>query len=235
MKNKTKTIEVNNIPVEVRWKNIKNVHLTIYRQDASVHISAPRRMTEDSLQEFIISKIEWINKHISIINSQPNQQKKEYLTGEIHYLKGLPYKLNVIYIKSTPKVEIQDNEFINLYVRQGTSCEKREAILRSWYKEELILTLKPLIEKWEKTLNVKINSFDIKRMKTIWGSCNIRKKHIRFNLELIKKQPHCIDYVVAHELTHLIERLHNERFKSILTTHLPSWRETKNELNKFAG
>lgn len=226
-------ITVNNIPVEVEWKQIKNIHLTVYPPDARVHISAPVNMQPDSIRLYIISKLEWIHKRMEMIRSQARQSEREYVSGENHYFKGIRYRLNVVYHQAPPFIKIAGTQFINLYVREGSSTEKRAEILREWYRAELKETLKPLIERWEEILQVKARHWEVKQMKTLWGSCNHKTQRLIFNLELIKKPSHCIEYIVAHEMTHLIERLHNTRFTAILDAHISNWRSIKDELNEF--
>jgi predicted metal-dependent hydrolase len=226
-------ITVNKIPVEVEWKKIKNIHLTVYPPDARVHISAPMTMTMDSIRLYIITKLEWINKRIEMIRNQVRQTEREYVSGENHYFKGIRYRINVVYKQAPPTVVMGGTKFINLYVREGSPTKKRAEILREWYRAELKETLPPIIGKWEEILQVKVKLWEIKQMKTQWGSCNHKTFRIIFNLELIKKPTHCIEYIVAHEMTHLVERLHNSRFTAILDKHIPNWRQLKDELNEF--
>jgi len=226
-------ITVNKIPVEVEWKEIKNIHLTVYPPDARVHISAPMNMQKDSIRLYIITKLGWINKRIEMILNQTRQTGREYVSGENHYYKGHRYRLNVVYQQAPPAVSLSGTQFINLYVREGSSIEKRAEVMREWYRAELKATLPPLIEKWEEILKTKSSHWEVKQMKTLWGSCNHKTKRLIFNLELIKKPTHCIEYIVAHEMTHLVERLHNSRFTAILDTHIPNWRLLKDELNEF--
>lgn len=226
-------ITVNKIPVEVEWKEIKNIHLTVYPPDARVHISAPMNMQKDSIRLYIITKLGWINKRIEMIFNQARQTGREYVSGENHYYKGIRYRLNVVYQQAPPAVSLSGTQFINLYVREGSSIEKRAEVMREWYRAELKATLPPLIEKWEEILKTKANHWEVKQMKTLWGSCNHKTKRLIFNLELIKKPTHCIEYIVAHEMTHLVERLHNSRFTAILDAHIPNWRLLKDELNEF--
>lgn len=226
-------ITVNKIPVEVEWKEIKNIHLTVYPPDARVHISAPMNMQKDSIRLYIITKLEWINKRIFMICDQTRQTEREYVSGENHYFKGIRYRLNVVYHQAPPTVSLSGTQFINLCVRDGSSSQKRAEILREWYRAELKTTLPPLIEKWEEILKINASHWEVKQMKTLWGSCNHKTKRLIFNLELIKKPTHCIEYIVAHEMTHLVERLHNSRFTAILDTHIPNWRMLKDELNEF--
>ena len=226
-------IKVNKIAVEVEWKDIKNIHLTVYPPDARVHISAPMSMQLDSIRLYIITKLEWINKRIEMIRNQARQTEREYVSGENHYYKGIRYRLNVIYQQAPPVVLINGTQFIDLYVREGSAIDKRAEIMREWYRAELKDTLKPMVEKWEELLLVKAKCWEVKQMKTLWGSCNHKTQRIIFNLELIKKPTHCIEYIVAHEMTHLVERLHNSKFTAILDTHIPTWRMLKDELNEF--
>lgn len=226
-------ITVNKIPVEVEWKDIRNIHLTVYPPDARVHISAPMSMPLDSIRLYIITKLEWINKRIEMIRNQARQTDREYVSGENHYYKGIRYRLNVIYQQAPPAVVINGTQFIDLYVREGSTIEKRAEVMREWYRAELKETLKPLVEKWEEILQVNVKHWEVKQMKTLWGSCNHKTQRIIFNLELIKKPTHCIEYIVAHEMTHLVERLHNSKFTAILDAHIPTWRLLKDELNDF--
>ena len=228
-----KVITVNKIPVEVEWKDIKNIHLTVYPPDARVHVSAPKQMTEDAVRLFVVSKLEWLTKRINSIHNQARQPEREYVSGENHYYKGIRYRLQVIYHEAPPKVEVKGTQFINLYVRTGSTLEKKAEVLREWYRDELKQVLPSLISKWEQLLDVQVAHWEVKQMKTLWGSCNHRTKRIIFNLELTKKPMQCIEYIVAHELTHLLERLHSARFTSLIDMHLPNWRQIKDELNEF--
>ena len=226
-------ITVNKIPVEVEWKDIKNIHLTVYPPDARVHISAPMTMQQDSIRLYIITKLEWINKRIQMIQDQARQTDREYVSGENHYYKGIRYRLNVMYHQAPATVVINGTQFVDLYVREGSTIEKRAEVMREWYRAELKTTLPVMIEKWEEILQVKVKHWEVKQMKTLWGSCNHKTQRIIFNLELIKKPTHCIEYIVAHEMTHLVERLHNSKFTAILDAHIPIWRLLKDELNEF--
>ncbi len=226
-------ITVNNIPVEVEWKAIKNIHLTIYPPYGRVHISAPLAMPQDSIRLYIITKLEWIHKRIDMIQKQERQTDREYVSGENHYYKGIRYRLNVVYHQAPPTVIINGIQFIDLYVRESSTIDKRAEVMREWYRAELKETLKPLVKKWEEILHVQVRHWEVKQMKTLWGSCNHKTQRLIFNLELIKKPTHCIEYIVAHEMTHLVERLHNSRFTAILDAHIPNWRILKDELNEF--
>lgn len=226
-------LSVSDISAEVEWKDIKNVHLTIYPPDARIHVSAPSYMTEEAVRLFLITKLPWIRTRVSQIIEQNRQTPREYVSGENHYYKGLRYRLKVIYHDAPAKVEVQGKEFILLYIRENTTLERRAEILREWYRAELKAIIPALIVKWEEILGVKANHWEIKQMKTLWGSCNHRTRNILFNLELIKKPLHCIEYIVVHELLHIKIRLHNEEFTRSLTHYFPNWRNIKDELNEF--
>ncbi|MFA7081076.1 MAG: SprT family zinc-dependent metalloprotease [Bacteroidales bacterium] len=226
-------LNIDGIVVEVERKRIKNIYLRVYPPDARVHISAPKGMPIDRVRLFAMDKKDWIQKRINIVLDRETKVFREFTTGEIHYFRGKSYFLNLVYSNHKPRVEVLDDGFINLYVKENATLKKRQDVMREFYRNVLRELLPPVIEKWERILGVEIESFDIKQMKSIWGSCNIKTKKIMFNLELIKKSDDCIDYIVLHELTHLLERLHNARFKSILDKHMPSWRKIKDELNIF--
>lgn len=226
-------IKVSNLSAEVEWKEIKNVHLTVYPPDAHIHVSAPMSMSEEAVRLFLITRISWINEQVTQILDQNRQTPREYVSGENHYFKGRRYRLWILYHNAPAKVEIQGNEYIKLYVREGTTKERRAEVLREWYRSEFKLMLPSLIAKWECALGVKVNKWEVKQMKTLWGSCNHSKRNIIFNLELIKKPIHCIEYIVVHELLHIKVRLHNEEYTVLLTQYFPNWRQIKDELNEF--
>lgn len=226
-------VKVSDISAEVEWKAIKNVHLTVYPPDARIHVSAPQSMPEDAVRLFLLTKLPWIKSRVSEIVNQSRQTPREYVSGENHFYKGQRYRLKVIYSNKPAKVEVQGNECIVLYARNGSLPERRAEILREWYRNELKSILPPLISKWKETLGVKANKWEVKQMKTLWGSCNHRTHNIIFNLELIKKPLHCIEYIVVHELLHIKVRLHDEEYTSLLSHYLPNWQQTRDELNEF--
>lgn len=226
-------ITVKDITAEIEWKAIKNIHLTIYPPAARIHVSAPERMSEDAIRLFLISKLSWIKERVRQIQYQERQTEREYVSGENHYFKGIRYRLKIIYHDAPPKVEIQGTQFIVMYIRENTKTERRAEILKEWYRGELKKLLPDYITKWEQLLEVKANKWEVKQMKTLWGSCNHKTRNILFNLELMKKPLRCIEYIVVHELLHINIRLHNEEFTSKLNYHFPDWRTIKNELNEF--
>ncbi len=228
-----KKIAVADILAEVEWKEIKNVHLTIYPPDARVHVSAPMNMTEESIRLFLITKLPWIKQRVSQVLEQNRQSPRTYVSGENHYFKGRRYRLKVVNHTAAAKVELQGSEFIVMYVREKATEARRAEVLKEWYRAEFKAILPSLVTKWEAILGVKANKWDVKQMKTLWGSCNHRTRNIIFNLELIKKPLHCIEYIVVHELLHIKVRLHNEEYTALLNRHFPNWKQLKDELNEF--
>lgn len=225
-------IIINNIEIELTKKNIKNLHLSVHPPDGRVKISAPQYMDTDTIRLFAISKLSWIRKQQKKFINQERQPEREYVSGESHYFLGQRYLLNVIYTnKRKQGVEIRNKKYIDLYVRENTPKYLRERVMTEWYRRELKKLIPPIIAKWEPIIGVGVNEFGVKKMKTRWGSCNPKAKRIWLNLELVKKSPTCIEYVVVHEMTHLLERKHNERFIAYMDKFLPNWRAIKEELN----
>ncbi|NWJ49137.1 MAG: M48 family metallopeptidase [Chloroflexi bacterium] len=224
-------ITVNDFVVDVVRKNIKNVHLAVYPPNGRVRIAVPLRVNDEAVRLFTISKIGWIKRQQAKFNQQERQATREFVSGESHYFQGNRYLLNVIYQEGTPHVNFQSKTRLDLIVRPGSSAAQREQVLTNWYRQQLKEMIPPLIAKWETEINVKVAEWGVKQMKTKWGTCNIQARRIWLNLELIKKPAHCIEYVVVHEMTHLLERKHNERFSKYMSAFLPQWRLYREELN----
>ena len=218
--------------IDVVRKDIKNINLAVYPPNGRVRISTPLKLDDEQVRLFAISKLSWIKKQQEKLQNQPRQTPREYVSGETHYFQGQPYRLNVIYQQLPPKVIIRNKSFLDLYVKQGSYQQQRENILIHWYRQELKKIVPPLIEKWQPIIGVEIEEWRIKKMKTKWGTCNIKAKRIWLNLELIKKPTHCLEYVIVHELVHLLERYHNDRFYNYLTQFMPNWRFYQQELNQ---
>ncbi len=226
------TIELGNISIEVEQKNIKNIHLSVYPPLGKVKISAPLRMDLDTIRVFAISKLSWIKKQQEIFKNQDREAPREYLTRESHYFKGKRYLLKVVEQEAKPKVILKHSE-IALYIRPNTTIEKRKQLLDEWYRAELKKSVPKMIEKWEPKMGVKCHEFGIKKMRTKWGTCNIEAKRIWINLELAKKPPEYLEYVIVHELVHLLERKHNNRFVAFMDEFMPKWRFYKEQLNRL--
>lgn len=226
-------ITVSDFNVDVVRKNIKNIHLGVYPPNGRVRISVPLFVKEDTIRLFVATKLSWIRRQQKKFKEQPRQTIREYIEKESHYLQGKRFLLKVIEANAAPKVILQSANTINIQVRPGSSIEKRKAVMDKWYRDILKESIPLLINKWERILKVNVNEFGIKQMKTRWGTCNTKAKRIWLNLELAKKPLHCLEYIVVHEMIHLLERKHNDRFKELMTLHMPKWKQYKNELNKF--
>jgi len=225
-------LKLGDIEIEVELKDIKNIHLSVYPPHGRVRIAAPSQMDIDTVRVFAISKLQWIkNQQITLLNQQ-RESKREYINNESHYFLGKRYLLKVIENNATPKVEI-DHKFIHLYIRPNTPITKRIEILDEWYRSELKKLTPKLITKWEKVIGVQSNEFGIKKMKTKWGTCNTEAKRIWLNLELAKKPKECIEYIILHELVHLLERSHNHIFVKYMDDYMPKWKFHREELNRL--
>lgn len=225
-------MEISGIKIEVIKKKIKNMHLSVLPPLGRVRISAPIGTNDETIKLFAIQKIGWIKKQIQKFESQPRQSEREYVSGESHYLWGRRYRLELKYTKKANKVETKGNKLV-LTVREASTQEQREKIMNEWYRAELKAKLPALIEKWEKIIGVKTNDFGVKNMRTRWGTCNVKDKRIWINLQLAKKPVACLEYIVVHELVHLLEKNHTPVFIEYMDKFLPGWRVTKDELNGF--
>lgn len=225
-------IQLGDIAVEVTQKDIKHIHLSVYPPLGAVKIAAPTRLNLDTIRIYAISKLSWIKKQRIKIKAQKRESPREYITKESHYFQGKRYLLKVIEHNAPPTVLLKHNR-IELYIRPETSTEKRKEILDEWYRAELKVMVQKYITKWEKKIGVKVTDFGVKKMKTKWGTCNIAAKRIWLNLELAKKPTTCLEYIVVHEMTHLLERNHNTRFVAFMNKFLPNWKELKIELNRL--
>lgn len=226
-------MKVGDLLIDVVKKDIKNLHLGVYPPDGRVRIASPLKVDDETIRLFAISKLKWIKKNQAKFQAQPRQSPREYVSGESHYYQGDRYLLNVIYHSSAPKVVVRNKTYLDLYVRHGSIQKQREQVLINWYRQQLKSEIPQLIAKWEQVIGVSINDWGVKKMKTRWGTCNIQAKRIWLNLELIKKPQHCLEYVIVHELVHLLERNHGDRFKTYMSRFMPNWNSYKQELNCF--
>ena len=226
-------MQVGNLAIEVVKKDIKHLHLRVYPPDGRVRITAPRRLDEATIREFATAKLDWIEQSQAKLRARPQPSPQLYVSGESHYFQGDRYLLKVIYHAAPPKVVICNQTELKLYVRHGSIQEQREQVLTKWYRQQLKAQIPPLIAKWERVIGVKIDDWGVKKMKTRWGTCNTRAKRIWLNLELIKYSPQLLEYVVVHELVHLLERNHGDRFQAYMTKFIPNWRSYDDELNRL--
>ncbi len=225
-----KHIIINNAPIELEKKRIKNMYLKILPPDGRVYITAPIRMSEEEIRRFVMSKLDWIEQQQEKIKQRHTHQELNYMTGEEIYLWGQRYVLEVIPLTGHSKIRL-DGDYLYLYTKEDSSLDQRKHSINTFYKKELLEHIPQLLIKWERIIGVKANGFAIRDMKTRWGTCNIRTKKITLSLQLAKKHPKCLEYVVVHELVHLLEKSHNYVFKAYLDKFLPDWRNSKKELN----
>lgn len=224
--------KLGNIPVDVMLKDIKNIHLSVHPPMGRVRIAAPLRMDLDTIRVFAITKLAWIKKQQKKLSEQERELPREYLDRESHYVWGKRYLLQLVEKDAAPSVELKHSMMV-IQLRPAASIEKKQEVLDAWYREQLKATVPALVAKWEKVLGVKAGKVFVQKMKTKWGSCNPVAGNIRLNTDLAKKPPACLEYVVAHELAHLLERHHNERFIALMVTHMPQWRECREVLNNL--
>jgi predicted metal-dependent hydrolase len=226
-------ITVSGLTVEVVRKDIKNLHLGVYPPHGQVRVAAPLTLSNDAVRMAVIGKLGWIKRQKAKFEAQPRQSQREMVSGESHYFLGRRYRLWVHEHNGPAKVVLRGKSSIDLFVRPETTTKQRELVLQRWYRKQLKMLIPPLLEKWQEVLDVQVADWGIRKMKTKWGSCNIEARRVWFNLELAKKPVQCLEYIVAHELVHLLERHHNDRFMGILAQHLPNWRTLRDELNSL--
>jgi predicted metal-dependent hydrolase len=226
-------ITLGEIKIEVDRKAIKNVHLSVHPPDGRVTLSAPVDTRLEVARAYAITKLVWIRQQREKITSQQRESPRQYVQRETHYIWGRRYLLNVKQTEDKPVV-ILDHKRITLHVKPGSSKSKREELMYEWQKSLLHQFIREVIPKWEKVLGVTVNAYFLQRMKTKWGSCNHRAGHIRLNTELIKKPKDLVEYVVVHEMAHLLFPTHSENYVALMNRIYPSWREARMELNELA-
>lgn len=226
------TIQLGDISILVTRKAIKNVHLSVHPPEGRVTLVAPSETRLEVARAYAISKLGWIRAQQKKLDNQARETPRQFIERESHYLWGRRYLLTVKYHDAKPLVLI-DHKRITLTVRPYSDAEKRAEVIHQWHKSLLHDVVPPLIAKWEQKLQVKVNGYFLQRMKTKWGSCNHSAGHIRLNTELVKKPKDLLEYVIVHEMVHLIEPTHSERFIALLEKHYPTWREARAELNEL--
>ncbi len=224
-------IQIEEINIQIQWKNIKNIYLKISRLNGDITLSVPQKTEKTTIVSFLNSKLSWIKSHHQKIRKKQEIIPQKYVDGDIIIYLGNKYKLKVINTTQKQKVEIGNLNKIIIHVSQNASAQVKKKIIDKFYRDKLKLILEENIAKWEKIIGVKANEWRIKKMKTRWGTCNRRARRIWINLELIKKSQRCIDYIIVHELIHFIEKRHNQKFYMLVEKYIPSWKEIKKELN----
>jgi predicted metal-dependent hydrolase len=223
-------LTVAGIGVDVVYKDIKNLHIGVYPPVGRVRVAAPRRLGDDQVRLALVQRLPWIKRQRERLQAAERQSQREMVTGESHYVWGGRYRLKVVGRPGRSHVELDGSRLL-LYVPEGTPTEDRRELLDRWYRAQLRAAARDIIAKWEPTIGVRISRWTIRRMKTKWGSCNRETGHIWFNVELAKKHPDSLEYIVVHEMTHLLERGHGERFVKLMDRYMPDWRARRDQLN----
>jgi len=225
-------LQLGDIPVDVIRKDIKNVHLSVHPPTGRVRIAAPERMSLDTVRVFAIAKVPWIRKQQRKLREQDRETPREYIDRESHHVWGKRYLLKVVEADRPSAVELNHGRMI-LRVRPGTTKAKRRAIVEEWHRELVRKAVPPMIEKWQRLMGIRVKRLFVQRMKTKWGSCNDRGGSIRLNTDLARKPMECLEYIVIHEMVHLLERTHNERFMELMDQFMPRWQSHRDVLNRL--
>jgi predicted metal-dependent hydrolase len=222
---------VSGIRVSVVRKHIKNLHLGVYPPDGRVRVAVPLTVSDEAVRIAVIGKLRWIRRQQAAFTGQARQSRRELLAGESHYYLGRRYRLAISTTPGKSEVTIRNRNTLELRGSPSMTTEQRERVLAHWYRERLRALATPLIERWQGILGVTVEAWGIKKMKTKWGSCNPTARRIWLNLELAKKPPECLEYLIVHELVHLLVRHHDDRFHALMDKHLPSWQASRKALN----
>jgi predicted metal-dependent hydrolase len=222
---------IGGLNVDVIRKDIKNLHISVMPPNGRVRVAIPAHINDDRVRSAIVSKLAWIKKQQADFEKQPRQSEREMVSGESHYFLGRRYRLEVIEVTGKSHIALNGNNTLLLSTSTDTSKEKRLKLLDEWYREQIKRRLPALLNKWQAIVGVEPNHCGIRKMKTKWGSCNTSEKRIWLNLELAKKPPECLEYILVHELVHLLERHHNRRFKAFMDEFMPKWSLHRDTLN----
>lgn len=233
MNTNTDILKIANVEIDVVRKDIKNMHLAVYPPLGRIRLAVPQNTDEEVLRLFAISKLGWIKKHVKNFKEQARETKRDYVSGESHFFQGKRYILEVKEHDGYSEVHVNGTKKISLKVPKGASIEDKARIMKEWYRKQLKIQIPSLLDKWEKIIGVKAGDWGVKHMKTKWGACNTDAKRIWLNLELAKKPTICLEYILVHELVHLHERNHNDRFIQLMNEFMPKWRLHRNELNSL--
>jgi len=223
-------LTVRGIDVDVIHKDIKNLHIGVYPPMGRVRVAAPQRLDDGQVRLAVIQRLPWIKKQREQLRAAPRQTEREMVTGESDYVWGVRRRLKVVERPGRPHIEV-DGDRLVLYVPPTTSAEARRQCLDRWYREQLRHVLPDLIAQWETEMDVVVPKWTIRRIKTKWGSCNRETRHLWFNVELAKKHPDCLEYIVVHVITHYFERNHTAQFAGLMDSSLPDWRSRRDQLN----
>jgi predicted metal-dependent hydrolase len=224
-------LTVSGVGVDVIYKDIKNLHIGVYPPAGRVRVAAPERLGDEAVRLAIVQRLPWIKKRTKQLRNAERQSEREMVTGESHYLWGERLRLEVIPASGRPSVSVRGSRLL-LTVAPGTTAIQRQRLVETWQRAQLKAAIPALIEKWQPIVGRTVEKWTVRRMKTKWGSCNPQSAHISLNLELVKKHPSCLEYIVVHEMTHLHDRTHDEHFRALLDDYLPNWRAQRDDLNR---
>lgn len=233
MSTKSHWIQVSDLEIEVVRKEIKNLHVAVYPPHGYIRVATPVQLGDEQVRLAVTSRLPWIRRQQSRLLKQVRQSLREMVDGESHFLWGQRYRLKVVERPGKGMIRLRGSSTMELCVPPNTGRDRREVILTEWYREHLKATVPELIDKWQPILGIELGSWGVRKMKTRWGSCNPKTGKIWLNLELAKKPPRSLEYILVHELTHLVERRHNDRFVSLLDAYMPQWRTYRDELNEL--
>lgn len=225
-------IQLGDIAIDIVKKDIKNIHLSVYPPVGRVRIAAPLRMDVAKIRVYAISKLDWVKKQQKKMRQQDRESPREYIDRESHFLWGRRYLLKVQEVDAPPSVEVKHNTLM-LRVRPGADESRRSEILEEWYRRQLKDAVPKLMPKWERALGVRVANLFVQRMRTKWGGCNVRSRNIRLNTELAKKPRECLEYIVVHEMVHLLEPTHGHRFVALMDQFMPNWEFYRAVLNRL--
>jgi predicted metal-dependent hydrolase len=223
-------LTVRGIGIDVVFKDIKNLHIGVYPPFGRVRVAAPERLNDDAIRLAVVQRLPWIRKQRDQLRAAARQSEREMVAGESHYVWGIRYRLRVVEQLGRARLELKGRR-LTLYAPADMPTERRRSLLDRWYRTQLLDAIPGLIAKWEPVLGRTVPAWTIRRMKTKWGTCNRETGHLRFNVELAKKHPDCLEYIIVHEMTHLLERNHTERFTTLMDGFLPDWRARRDLLN----
>ena len=225
-------MDVSGVEVEVVRKDIKSLRLTVYRPDGQVRVSVPLRMGDEAVRTVLVDRLEWIRKHQHRFQHQERPPEPQLVTGENIFVFGQAYRLDVIERYGALSVRLTEDNSLEMRIRPGSTKDQREAVLEAWYRRQLGDRVPPLIAKWEPVIGVSVAEWRIRKMKSRWGTCNVRDRRIWLNLELARRSTACLEFILVHEMVHLLERNHNARFKSLMDKFMPDWRVREAELDQ---
>lgn len=225
------SLMVAGLTVAVERKAIKNLHLGVYPPAGRVRVAAPLAVSDEAVRLAVISKLGWIKRQQVRFAAQPRLSPRELVTGESHYVFGRRYRMRVLSYAGRANVRLRTSSRLELHIRSEATSVQKNRVLQAWYRAQLKARIPALLEKWQPILGVQAADWGIRKMKTRWGTCNVEARRIWLNLELAQKSPQCLEYILVHELAHLIERKHNDRFVALMNQHLPQWRLRREKLN----